>query len=307
MQARAPLCAAVLVCGLALVPRAGLAADPAATAFDEGTRSFRQGQYAEAAEAYERAASLRAHPLPLVNAAEAWERAGHAVQAANACDRALALGVEGEMRPKIEARLRRILRQIGTLDISGPPRFGVRVDGADVLHAPARLRVSPGKHRLEVLDESTNDSVLREASVAAGEEAHVVLSESRIEIAVPVRDAMHAEASATPAPQRSEAARDAASSGPPLGTWIAFGIAGAAGIASGIFGGLTLGAKSDYDARPTSASADAFDRNRLITNIGLAVTGVAAITGVVLWIAKPARAPVQVGIGGSHLIVGGRF
>jgi hypothetical protein len=286
-------------------PAAAGASDPAASAFDEGTRSFRAGRYAEAAASYERAASLRSHPLPLVNAAEAWERAGDAVQAAVACDRALTLPMDGAMRPKVEARLARLLLRIGTLDISGPSQFQIQVDGGEPLRPPARLRVSPGRHRLLMVDESSQRSVEREVLVGAGEEHHIVVSSSQIDVSAPATT-LSPEPSMAPPPRPS----DGGGSGPPLGSWIAFGVAGAAAATSGVFGALTLGAKSDFDARPTAGAADSFERNRLITNVALGVAGAAAIAGVVLWVAKPSpaqRASAKIGTNGSALILFGCF
>lgn len=274
---------AIAACSLALALASASparAADPAATAFDDGTRSFRLGRYAEAAAAYERAATLNPHPLALVNAAESWERAGHPVQAANACDRALALTTSGDLRTKIEQRLERVLARIGTLEISGDDGFEVRVDGGEPLRPPARLRVSPGRHRVVMSTIGAAAGAEREVLVSAGATHHLVLSASRIEVSEPVRR--------EPKP---EVVVERAGGGPPLGSWIAFGIAGAAGVSAGILGVMTLGAKDDFDARPTVETADEFERYRLFTNVAIGTAVLATAVGVVFWITKPSQTP----------------
>ena len=260
---------------------AGADQDDAASAFDEGLRTFREGRYAEAAAAYERAAAKRAHPAALVNAAQAWELAGNFVRAVVACDRALTLSLDSALRSQVEARRARLLRNVGTLDVTGPAHFAVRVDGVEVLRPPARMRVSPGAHRLELVDESSKRTVEREVTVSASEEHHIVLSEHRIEVTIPVKSA--------PAPVRPEATRASEGSGPPLGTWVAFGVGAAAGATSGVFGFMTASARDDFDATPTEKNADTFERNRLVTNVALGVTVVAVATGVVLWLVAPRR------------------
>jgi len=284
MLARRLSCLA-LVATLAGVAPDARGADPAATAFDEGTEAFRHRRYVDAASAYERAAELRPHPLPLINAAEAWERAGRLVEAATACDRALELPVSADLRRKVEARLDRLRRGLGTLDVEGPSEFQIRIDDRAPVRAPARLRVAPGRHRLVMAEQGAKSFVEREVLVGAGELHHIVLAASSIEItrpAEPVSSERPSQPPDAPAPAPAEERRG----GPPTASWIAFGVGGAAAITSGVFGALTVSAKNEYDARPTHESADEFDRSRLVTNVALGVAVLAAAAGIVWWLVQ---------------------
>ena len=83
-------------------------------------------------------------------------------------------------------------------------------------------------------------------------------------------------------PEPIEPARPAASSHGlelPLGSWISFGAAGAAGVVAATFGALTISAKSAYEDAPTRARADTFFVRRRTTNIALATAAVSAGPG----------------------------
>jgi hypothetical protein len=53
--------------------------DPAAMArrfFNAGQKAFAEGRFTEAAKAFEEAFRFKPHPAPLINAGDAWEKAG---------------------------------------------------------------------------------------------------------------------------------------------------------------------------------------------------------------------------------------
>ena len=70
---------AVTLLALAVSGRPGIAAEPSAArrAYDEATAAFGLGHYAEAAEKYETAFSLRPDPALLYDAAQAYRLAGN--------------------------------------------------------------------------------------------------------------------------------------------------------------------------------------------------------------------------------------
>jgi tetratricopeptide (TPR) repeat protein len=72
-------CLAVTLLAIALGGRPALAAEPSAAhrAYDEATAAFGLGHYAEAAEKYETAFSLRPDPALLYDAAQAYRLAGN--------------------------------------------------------------------------------------------------------------------------------------------------------------------------------------------------------------------------------------
>lgn len=76
-------CLAVTLLALAVSGRPARAAEPSAArqAYDEATAAFGLGHYAEAAEKYERAFSLRPDPALLYDAAQAYRLAGNRARA----------------------------------------------------------------------------------------------------------------------------------------------------------------------------------------------------------------------------------
>jgi hypothetical protein len=263
--------------------------------FEEARAAFRAGHYAEAAEAYERSAAAQPHPAPLVNAAEAWEVDGNRVRAAQACDKALTLDLDANLRTSIEARLARLSRSIGTLLVQGPSDVGVRVDGGEVYRMPARIRLSTGRHRLSYVNQQADGPTLSQETdllFAAGEERTIVFS--RASIAAP-SNASPSRDSAAGAPRPG-----ARGGGPPIATWISFGVGGASGVATAIFGLLTVAARNDYEAMPTRTTLDDFHHDRLATNIALGVSVAAVAVGVVVWIVQ--GQPAQPGSAASRAL-----
>jgi hypothetical protein len=90
-------------------------------------------------------------------------------------------------------------------------------------------------------------------------------------------------------------AAQAPSSGPPLGTWISWGVGAASLGAFAVFGGLALSASSQlYACAPTcpeSLRPVASDgaRDSLVANVALGVGAAALAAGAVIWIATPRR------------------
>src|SRR5687767_14279506 len=80
---------------LVLALSAGAAAqgkDEARRFFNAGQKAFAAGRYVESAKAFEEAFRLKPHPAPLINAGDAWEKAGELALAARSFQRVLKLG-----------------------------------------------------------------------------------------------------------------------------------------------------------------------------------------------------------------------
>ena len=81
-------------------------------------------------------------------------------------------------------------------------------------------------------------------------------------------------------------------------------------MVAGAFGAMTLGARDDFDANPTSGTRDAFHRYKAITNVAITVAGVAAAAGVVMWLTLPSSrdgVPTAVGISADGVVARVRF
>lgn len=277
-------------------------AEPSAVAkerFDEAAKAFAERRYADAGEAYERAAAISPHPAPYVNAAEAWALDGNYVRAARACDQALKLPLGPALQKSIEERLARLERSVATLEVDGAASLAIRIDGGSEIGPPARIRLSPGKHLIAVLDPDKAAGRTEEVYLAPGDHRHLVLATARPGTPpAPLVSAPTTEPAAAPPSRR----------GPPLGTWIALGTAVVAGGGAVAFGFLTASAEDDFDAKPTNDAADTFERNRLVTNVLVGVTATALLAAGAFWLFAPrsstaASSPTRVvaGAGGIRL------
>lgn len=253
----------------------------AAASFREAQAAFARRDYAAAAAAFEVTAKIAPHPATWLNAAEAWELRGDPARAAEDCDRALETpNGTPEIRAEAEKRLAHVARRVLTVDVRGPRSKGVRIDDDAVRPLPVLRRLAPGRHRLVLVDLATNAEEERELDGAAGEVRRIEIPEvGPAPAPAPVAEA---------APAR--AAPRAAGSGPPLGSWIAFGAGAAFAVGAGVMGGITLGAKSTYERDPTKGTLDAFKTDRLVTNVLVSGAVVAVAAGAVLWLVAPRAA-----------------
>jgi Tetratricopeptide repeat len=283
--------AAVLVAALFVATLAhGQNADArrrAAEQFEAGKRAFANGQYVTAAEHFQQAALISPHPATLINAAEAWERAGEPARAVELCDRITAM-------PYADARFadaavtmgRRLAPKIATVDVTAPQGGLATIDGGPEMPIPHRFRLPPGKHEAMVTD--TARRVRRIAVEVAAGESRTVEPPPTKEPEVAPQPVVTPEAPAAPGPPPSAPEKAAASSGSVL-PWVFFGFAGAAAGVGGAFAVLTVASRDDYSAAPNHTTADAFYRNRLIANVGLFGAAAFAATGVVILLVTPSR------------------
>ena len=296
----------------------------AAESFKQAQAAFQRGEFAAAGAAFEQAAYYEPHPAPLLNAEEAWEKAGELVRAAEDCDRVLAMASADEkFRAEANKRLASLTPQIGTIDFTGPRTMVVRIDASAEVNVPARRRLAPGHHALTVVDLTSSQSRRGEVDLKTGETRSLDVSPgaplSGPPAPPPLTETPPDAPAAAPAPAPAVAPAPAAASEPAppstgadhTASWIALGGAGAAGVVAGIFGAVTLGARDDYNATPTPATRDAFHRDKAITNVAIAVAGIAAATGVVLWFALPSTRegapPATVGVSTDGVVARVRF
>jgi len=247
----------------------------AAKHFGEGEAAFARGDFTAAALAFERAYGVAPRAAALLNAAEAWESAGQRAEAVNDCERALETpGVEPRQADEARRRIARLEPRVARLEAIGPEGWSIEIDGGGGRRSlPALVAVDPGRRAIAVYGAEGQRSEQRVMVFAAGERSKLALV-GPAEVTTP--PVIKAEPIVEPVVLEPAL-------GPPTAAWIAFGTGSAALVASAILGGLTVDARSSYDAAPTQAAADAFYDRRLGTNIalGAAVTGAAA--GVVLW------------------------
>jgi hypothetical protein len=270
------LAGVLLAVALVLETAPAAAADPDAherahVAFERGREAYSARRYAAAAALFEESATHVLHPSPLVNAADAWERADDPVRAAQAYDRVLALpDLATDVRALVVTRLGKILPRVGTLELEGPSGATVRVDGGAATALPLRARVVPGRHEIEVAVPARAPARLG-VVCDPGVVAHRVVSAGDEPPPPPP----------TPAPTPR---RETTRSGPPLVTVIAYGAA-VVGLGGGIgFGVTTLDARARWvDTGDLEARSD-FYRDRALTNVGFGLAIVGAAIGTFVWL-----------------------
>lgn len=266
-----------VVFGLAGSAHAAPQADSkrAAQSFAVGKSAFARGEYSVAAAAFEQASQYSPHPAPLLNAAEAWELAGNPVRAAEMCDRVFDIeNLDDKFRQAAMQQLAKVTPKIATLEVKLPDGARGNVDGAEV--GAHKMRLSPGAHTVSVTY-SGGTTRSETVTLAAG-------AAKQLDMTNPAP-----EPAAAPPPsekQRQDSGKGSqatSSSGPPLGTWISFGVAAVAGGVATFSGLRTVDARNKYNETPTEQTRDEFKSARLMTNVFIGVAAAGAVVGVVLW------------------------
>jgi hypothetical protein len=241
----------------------------AAKLFAEGQRSYREGDYRHAAEAFETAYKKAPRLPPLYNAARAWQKGGELVRAANlyasylrkappsAPDRNNATSALRDLESRV-AKL-----EVHAVDFTDLKLDGVPVDVEDQSVASLLVYVTPGSHVVE--GKHAGKSAQERPSATAGASMSVVLV---------------AKEEAAPPPVVMEPEK-------PHGGWSPIVVIVGGGLTA-VAGGLlvwsgidTLNQRSTFDASPTQQNLDTGKSDQARTNVLLGVTlGLAVLTGV---------------------------
>jgi hypothetical protein len=243
----------------------------AAKLFAEGQKSYREGDYRHAAEAFEGAYKRAPRLPPLYNAARAWQKGGDPVRAANLYAVYLRKAPPSAPdRNNATSALRDLEGRVAKLEVHASDWTELKVDGAafdvgDQSAASFVVYVTPGTH---VIEGRHGDKTAQERPVAtAGSSMSVVLLAPKDE----------------PPPVVPVLVEKKSRSG-----WSPIVVAvggGLTAVAAGflVWSGVdTLGQRSTFDASPTQANLDTGKSDELRTNVLLGVTlGLAVVTGVI--------------------------
>ncbi|MCC6216022.1 MAG: hypothetical protein IT376_14240 [Polyangiaceae bacterium] len=293
--------------------------DPATAAdarrfFDVAQKAFDEGRYVDAARAFEEAFRIKPHPFPLINAGDAWEKAGEYAMAARIFQRVLELeqSTDQDRTDAIE-RLARLKPQLGLIELKGKPSVKVKV-GADEFHGGQRVYVFPGEHKVVLAE--VDGAKPRVVEVAAG--ATVSVDVEKLDRAPASTESRPGEGG----PARPPKAAPVEARGVGVGTWISFGIGGLGLGAAAVFGLQVTDAQSSFEERPNRGDYDRFEQAKLLTNVSLGVGVVGLGLGTYLLLgdlssepAADARRPpargARVGVvpleGGALVVTGSRF
>ncbi len=241
--------------------------------FTAARKAFDEGRFADAARAFEEAVRLKPHPAPLINAGDAWQKAGEYANAARAFQRVLKMPQATE-QDRIDAtdRLALLQPKLGIIELIGAETVRARVGDEEFLGGD-RIFVFPGEYVVVLVD--VPNSQVRTLTLKAGTSRSVDLDSLR-----PV-GSQSGTGPGSPSPGGPTGPGDGGTtSGGKIQatTWLAYGI-GALGVAGTVIFGLGVNsAESDFngalDDRDKDAAQDAFDRfeqNKLLTNVSLAV------------------------------------
>ena len=97
--------------------------------FNSGQKAFQAGRFIEAAKAFEEAFRLKPHPAPLINAGDAYEKAGELAKAARIYERVMTLEQSGEQdRSDATDRLAKVTPELGRIELGGVASIKARID-----------------------------------------------------------------------------------------------------------------------------------------------------------------------------------
>jgi tetratricopeptide (TPR) repeat protein len=271
----------------------GQGKDEARRFFNSGQKAFQAGRFIEAAKAFEEAFRLKPHPAPLINAGDAYEKAGELAKAARTYERVMTLEQSGEQdRADATDRLAKITPQLGRIELGGGASIRVRIDQEEY-HGGDRVWVEPGEHVVTLVD--VDGAKQRTVDVAAGATRSVELASLMPSAEKPETQVKDDEpVDPDPIPTDEGPKKKGGIRAPTL---IAFGLA-AVGLGGGIYFGLQVNdAEKKYNDDPNRDDLDRFKKNKLYANIGFGVAAAGAITGTILLVLdlnrKPAKASLS--------------
>ncbi|MFV8754228.1 hypothetical protein ACNOYE_27100 [Nannocystaceae bacterium ST9] len=120
-------------------------------AFDQGLSAVAGGEYQVAVDSFERAYSLRPHPVTLFNLALALEKADRLPEAWEIFEAVIDLVESDAERREVRRHMRAIAAKIAILEIHASPRYRLCLDGADMPrdeNDDLRLALAPAEHTL---------------------------------------------------------------------------------------------------------------------------------------------------------------
>ena len=145
--------------------------------FRAGELAFREGDYPTAALAFEAANTAAMSGGSSYNAGVAWQRAKALARAADAFARAIDTGgLDDTRHADALARLAALKRSLGVLSVSAPAELTFSVAHLRSGHAPRRVHLSAGRHRVEIVWADGHRSA-RDVELVAGRETALRLAE----------------------------------------------------------------------------------------------------------------------------------
>lgn len=274
----------------------------ARAAYGEGQSLFRENRFAESQARFEAAYAAVPNPVVLLPIAETQERQENFAAAVVTLERYLRERTDAPDREAVQVRIAQMRSRPARVHVmTSPAGASISVDGQSTGRvSPADLEMTAGDHSVSVAlagYESARQSLT--TTFGARQEVHLVMT------ATPTRgnalppngsesDIFDGSNAVTPPDATTEvggadgsdtaSADDAApeSGGASPAVWAFAGVGGAALVTGTVLGFLAMSAQSDFDAMPTTATADRGERLSLFADVAFVTAGVCAITALVL-------------------------
>jgi hypothetical protein len=286
----APLFLAACVLGMPSLTYAGpgdtapdaAAMERARLAEEQARLAFADGRFADAAGHFRDAYKVVPDPATKYNEAFAWTKADEIAPAADAYEAALSFGdLPDDLASASSERLTALKARLGYVIVREPLGARVSVAHAQGVPIPARIHLLPGEHELTLVRES-GATETRTIEVAAAQ-TEVVVFEG------PAADLQPSNPPPGSGPIPKTADEPSSSSAYPVLGWGLVGLSVAAGVATGVVGGMTL---SKIDAFKATDNRDADLRDEAVTlqtttNVLLAVAATTAAAGVAILVFSP--------------------
>lgn len=281
----------------------------AVKAFKEGNARFDKSDYEGAYTCFKLADAYIPGAKPKFKAASSLDKLGKVAEAVAAYEAYIKdLGDKpddkfkddlAEAKTRMEALKQTPAKVKVALQPADAPNAKIALDGAP--QAGPELMVPPGKHTITVTADGYDPGKLDiEVGFAETKDFTVPLTKTPEPVAT-------VEPVATAAPTVVASAPTATATAPVappeqksyVPAYVTLGLAGAGAVVGGIFGGMALASKGDFDKNPTQDKADETDRNALIADMSFAVALTFGVTGAVLLLSDSKSEPAKAGANGS--------
>jgi hypothetical protein len=272
--------------------------DEAKAQFDVGVELFEGGQFEKAAVAFARAYELRPSFKITYLVARCESELGHYAASLEAFNRYLAEGgdkVEKARRDEVEKEIERLSSLVGSIAVE------TDADGATVFVDERRVGDTPLPDAVFV-DLGEHEVLIKRGAVELHREMVKVAGGQRIAVTAKIgagEEKPAADLSPDPSPTSGRGEQEAKGPGGGevhrLWTWVAAGVGGAAAIAAGVTGGLSLSKANDVKDQCQDGTCPASQKDERDSALKLgyasdaliAVAGVGVAAGVVLFFMEP--------------------
>jgi hypothetical protein len=294
--------------------------DEAKKAYKSGEAKLDKGDFEAALVCYKLAEAYIPGGMPKYKIASVLDKLGKVTEAVAAYEAflgAMASPPEDKFKEKVaEATTRRDALKATPSKVklavapAGLPNQKIALDGMP--QAGAELTVPPGKHTITVTADGY-DALTQPLEIGYAETRDVSVTLNKTpEPVVTAAPTATATATAVAVATVTATATATAPVMPPeqrsnVPAYVTLGLAGAGAIVGGIFGGMALGSKGDFDKLADSGTAttkqltdkaDETDRNALIADMSFAVALTFGVTGAVLLLSDSSpAAPAKTGAG----------